>query len=357
MSVEKPSRYVIFGAGAIGSAVAVLLARARASVTCVARPDYAEALRRGVTVKQDGEEISARTDAVTSAGELSPARGDCLFITTKSQATEAAVEELAAVYPSDTPVVCLQNGVHNEEIAARRFQNVYAGLVFMSAVQLQPSLITMPRGRKMAVGCYPKGVDDLSRQISDDLSRAGFEAMASEYVMAMKWSKFIVNLNNATFAIADYWVEQAMNDEGMRRLMLDVREEGLGVLEAAGVEIEPPASAPSPIRITELNEKLREPLRDSGAAQLAEDRRTYASMWQDLQLGRRSSEAAFLNGVIVELGKRVGIPTPYNTTLLEIIDRMFNEGLKPGIYTPAELRALIEEKAKREKEEEAKGRD
>jgi hypothetical protein len=37
------------------------------------------------------------------------------------------------------------------------------------------------------------------------------------------------------------------------------------------------------------------------------------------------------------MGRKLAIPTPYNSTLLEIVNRMFDEGLKPGIYTPAEL--------------------
>lgn len=344
MSIEKPTRYVVFGAGAIGIAVGALLVRAGSRVTCVVRPAYKEALSRGVTIKQEGEEIIAKLDSVTHASELRPEPGDVIFITAKSQATQDIVDDLAAVYDARTPVVCLQNGVRNEEIAARRFQNVYAGLVFLSAVQLAPSLITMPRGRDVAVGCWPKGVDELSKQICDCLRRAGLEAVASPHVMAMKWSKFVVNLNNATYAITGYFVEQGMNDAEMRRLMLEVREEGLRVLEAAGIEAEPPAGEPSPIRIREMNEKLRQPPRaNASAADLPEDERTYASMWQDLIVGRRSSEAEFLNGEVVALGRKAGVPTPFNSALLEIVNRMFAEGLKPGIYSPAELLALIKD--------------
>jgi 2-dehydropantoate 2-reductase len=319
-----------------------MLARAGASVVCVARPAQAEALRRGLVIRQEADEITAKLEAVTDVRELAPASGDTLVITTKSQATEQAVAELASRYGRSSPVVCLQNGVSNEEIAARRFDNVYAGLVFFSAVQLEPSLITLPRGRTIAIGCYPAGVDQCSQVLCDDLARAGFDAIASAHVMAMKRSKFILNLNNATFAITGYWIEQGMADPDMRRLMYEVRDEGLRVLDAAGLEVEPPHGEPSPIRVREMTEKLKEPVKAPGeGAALPEERRTYASMWQDLFLGRKSGEADYLNGEIVELGKRLGIPTPYNSALLEIANRMFDEGLKPGIYKPAELHALI----------------
>jgi 2-dehydropantoate 2-reductase len=341
MSNGKATRYVIFGAGAIGIPVGGLLKQAGSRVVCVARPAHREALERGVTVRQDGQEMSVRLDAVTAARELEPEGGDVLVIATKSQATEAAVEELAEVYDSAAPVVCLQNGVRNEEVAARRFKNVYAGLVFFAAAQMEHSLITLPHGRTIAIGRYPEGLDGLAEQICGDLSRAGFDATASAYVMAMKWSKLILNLNNATFAIIDDWVEHGMADPETRRFMFEVRDEGIRVLDAAGIEVEPPPGEPSPIRARAMTEKLKQPPKPSDpGASLPEDQRTYSSTWQDLRRGRKAGEADHLNGVIVELGRKLGIPTPYNSTLLDVVNRMFDEGLKPGLHTLAELHAL-----------------
>ena len=346
MSIEKPTRYVIFGAGAIGSAVAGLLTLAGSRVVCVARPAYEEALRKGIVIIENGEELTVRVDAVSAARELSPESGDVAFITTKSQATEAAVNELIERYDETLPVVCLQNGVRNEEIAGRRFRKVYAGLVFLSAVQLEPSVIALPQGRSVAIGCYPAGVDDIARDLCAELTRAGFEAMASAYVMSMKWGKLVANLNNATTTITGYWLERAMSDPEMRRLMLAVREEGLRVLDAAGIAVEPPADEPSPIRIREMTDKLRKPPKHPyDPARLTQGPHTYSSMWQDLHLGRKAHEAEFLNGDIVALGEKLGIPTPYNSALLKIVNRMFEEGLSPGLYSPNQLNDFIRSRA------------
>lgn len=344
MNVEKSTRYVIFGAGAIGAAIGGLLSRAGARVVCVARPAVAKALERGIVLEEHGKETTVRCDAVTAVGELTREHGDVALITTKSQASEEAVRELSVAYDETLPVVCLQNGVRNEAIAAARFKTVYAGLVFFSAVQLEPSLITMPQGRTVAIGCYPEGLDDRARRMCDDLKRAGLEALSSAYVMSMKWGKLIANLNNATTTITGYWLERAMADTEMRRLMLAVREEGLRVSDAAGIAVEPPPGEPSAIRIREMTEKLRQPLKPAKPGDdddLVDQERTYSSMWQDLYLGRKQNEAEFLNGEIIALGRKVGIPTPYNWVLLETVNRMFAEGLKPGLYGPQELHALI----------------
>ena len=161
--------------------------------------------------------------------------------------------------------------------------------------------------------------------------------------MVMKWGKLVANLNNATTTLTGYWLERAMADTEMRRLMLAVREEGLRVLDAAGIAVEPPANEPSPIRIREMTEKLKElPKRQyDPAAAPPNEARTFSSMWQDLHLGRKSNEAKFLNGEIVTLGSRYGVPTPYNSTLMELVNRMFTERLEPGLYSPAELHDFI----------------
>ena len=346
MSVEKRTRYVIFGAGAIGSAIAALLTQSGARVVCVARPAYAEALRNGIVIKENGNELCISVDAVSAARELVPGLDDVALITTKSQATERAVNELLETYGETLPVVCLQNGVRNEEIAARKFRQVYAGLVFLSAVQLDPSVIELPQGRSVAIGCYPTGVDDLALDLCADMTRAGFEVMTSAHVMSMKWGKLVANLNNATTTITGYWLERAMLDPAMRGLMLAVREEGLRVLDAAGIAVEPPDSEPSPIRIREMTDKLREPPKHPfDPNRVSQGSQTYSSMWQDLHLGRKAHEAEFLNGDIVALGRKLGIPTPFNSTLLEIIDRMFAEALRPGLYSPDELHDLLRSRA------------
>ena len=340
--MEKPNRYIIFGAGAMGGIVAGFLVRAGMSVVCVARPFQAEALRSGFVIKETGEEIRAQARAVTSVKDIVPKRGDLVILMTKSQATRGAIEELSAVYDRETPVLCLQNGIRNESITCERFERVYAGLLMWSGVQLKPDEIFLSFGREVSIGCYPTGLDSLASHCCDDLARAGFDTLASEHVMAMKWGKLVANLNNATHTITGYWLERGMKDADMRELMLAVREEGLIVLDAEGIEVEPPPGEPSQIRILGMTEKLRRPLKSySTDDALPPERRTYSSMWQDIYLGRKTSEIEFLNGEIIELGKKHSIPTPYNSTLAEVINRMIAEHIKPGLYTPAELHALV----------------
>lgn len=339
------------GAGAVGSAIGGLLSASGSSVLFVARSAIANAIKEGLTIRRDDHETVIKAPAVTEATAIIPGPNDVVIITVKSQHTETVIEQLAAVYDRNAPVICMQNGVSNEETAARRFDRVYAGLVLLTAVQLEPNLVTITVGKTLAIGRYPDGEDASEDAVllraCEDLMRAGFDTLASRYVMAMKWGKLVANLNNATHAITGYWLERGMAESEMRQLMVEVREEGLRVLDAAGIAVEPSESEPSPIRIRHETEKMKGPPRDANKAlNLPEAERGYPSMWQDLHLGRGTNEADFLNGEIVRLGKKLGISTPYNETLLEVMNRMSEERRQPGLYSPSELRALVMERAK-----------
>jgi 2-dehydropantoate 2-reductase len=62
-----------------------------------------------------------------------------------------------------------------------------------------------------------------------------------------------------------------------------------------------------------------------------------SSLWQDLYHRRGQVEAEYLNGEIVRLGRQYGVPTPYNSLLLELITEMAVARALPGTYTVQQL--------------------
>ena len=117
--------------------------------------------------------------------------------------------------------------------------------------------------------------------------------------MAVKWSKLIINLSNSIYAITGLSINELRNSAEGRTFMADVWDEGLDVLEAAGIR-----QAPIPGRPAQREEArlLREP---AAPQPLPEDPdlKYYPSTWQDLALQRGSTESAYLNGEIVTLGR------------------------------------------------------
>ena len=340
-------RYIIHGAGAVGSLAGGMLAEGGADVVLVARAAHAAAVNeRGLVIRsRTGDRRITNLTAVTSAQEITPGRGDVILLTVKTGQTAAAVQTLRDIFDEQTPIFCLQNAVRNEELAARRFLRVYGAMAGLSATLVGPGIIAQTLDLRIAVGNYPLGCDETAEAVAADFERGGFKVTTHESVMAVKWSKLILNLNNATMAIIGCWVQLGRVTPAIAHFMADVQEEGLHVLDSAGISVE---DANNPYNLVEQVANLRQVTEDAEKIEQARtlefDLRTYPSTLIDLKQKRGETESGYFNGEIILLGEKYGVPTPYNSTLLQTIEEMSSTGSQPGQYDIEELKALVEQR-------------
>src|SRR5215475_7649169 len=108
-------RFIIHGAGAIGSLIGGHLAEGGAEVVLIARDAHAAAINKnGLLIKsREGARRVKNLSAVTRPSDIPPRIGDVLVLTVKSAQTAASVQSLREAFPEDTTVVCMQNGVRN----------------------------------------------------------------------------------------------------------------------------------------------------------------------------------------------------------------------------------------------------
>ncbi|HZO15538.1 MAG TPA: 2-dehydropantoate 2-reductase N-terminal domain-containing protein [Polyangiaceae bacterium] len=301
------TRYVVIGAGAVGCAIGGLLARAGAHVAFVARGAGCEALRRdGVHVVTPQTSFVVRVDVLDGA----PAPGDVVLLCVQSQ---HSAEALAVVRERGLAVVCMQNGVATERIAAQSFARVYGAMVWSPLASPQRGCVRIysePPHGVVDVGCYPAGVDPLVETVTRDLRAAGFDARPDPQILRTKYGKLLVSVGNAVEALAG---PKARGSPLSDRVIA----EALRCFAAAGIDYLP------------LEELLA---RVQSVKSLPIDglHRSGGSMWQSLDRGAGSVESAFLNGEIVALGERHGIPTPLNRGLVTLSERAAREGWSPG---------------------------
>lgn len=331
----------------MGSLVGAMLAESGSDVVLVARPAHASAINKnGLIVRSArGDRTITAIKAVSAASEITPQPDDVILMTVKTGQTTTSVQELREVFEETTPIFCLQNGVRNEEWAARRFLRVYGGMAGLSATLVEPGVIAQTLNLSIALGNYPLGCDETALAVAADLTRAGFQTTTHERVMAIKWSKLIINLNNATLAIIDNWVQLSRVIPEVAHFMADVIEEGMHVLETAGIPLD---EKNDPFKIASIVEDFREVRDDPEAVrkamELPFDLRTYPSTWVDLKQRRGESEASYFNGEIVLLGEKHGVKTTLNSTLLQTVEEMSTERAEPGKYSISDLKALVEER-------------
>jgi 2-dehydropantoate 2-reductase len=326
-------RYIIIGAGAVGGTIGGRLHQAGHEVVLVARGEHLEKLRSTglLLVTPDGEHMLG-VPSVAGPEELVLTSDDVLVLAVKSQSTQSALLSWAdapvaggTTAGAELPVVTAQNGVENERAALRLFRRVYGMNVWLPGTFLEPGRVVAegaPLSGMLIVGRYPTGTDATAEAIVADLRNSRFAAFVEPDVMRWKHGKLLSNLANGLDALCGRSADTA---EVARAL----RAEGHAVLAAAGIAYTSPEE---------------ETARRGDQVQIRPptgEERQGSSTWQSLARGTGEVEADHLNGEIVLLGRRYGVPTPVNEAVQAAVRRAATRRMAPGSLSVADLTALV----------------
>jgi len=320
-------RIIIYGAGGIGCVVGGHLARAGHDVVLIGRPGHVKVINEhGLHLITPTSTYSLRIPAVTGPDKIDHEADDVVFICMKGQNTEEALRDLKGV-TEDVPVFCFQNGVRNEEIAARYFPRVYGVMVRVGAVYLTDGEVIARRDPPglVVIGCYPDGTDELVEAVAMKLRTASFLVKTTTDVMPYKWGKLIGNIANAIGAITNV----SWGDTSISPITTAARQELQGLLTQAGIRWVPGEE------VTQEWPELTAPPRGRL------DTEAQSSTWQSLGRRQGTVETEFLNGEVVRLAKKLGRQAPINEMLLRISQEMAANREPPGKYTPAQLSKLL----------------
>jgi 2-dehydropantoate 2-reductase len=331
-------RFVMLGAGAIGGVVGGQLAKAGFDVLFVdPLREHVDAINRnGLHLRGVHGHHVLRAPAVTELAAASLGAEDVVICSVKSYHMDAAMQGLRRATPLEIPVFCAQNGIRNEEVAARYFREVHGVMVLIGAKRLVPGEVVHTSAGPLGIGRWPSGPSEAAEEVTRAVGKTDLPAYVTEEIAVHKWNKMAINLNNATFGLLGLSGQEAQADPEVRAFLADVYEEGVRVLRAASIRFEgPPGSS-----IEDRIRSLRGPA--TGATVPAEEEpRHRPSLWQDLYHGGGQVEADWFNGEIVRLGQAHGVATPYSALLLELITDMARRRERPGRYTLKDLRARL----------------
>ena len=320
-------RYVIIGAGAVGSTVAAQLQLAGIPVVLIARGEHGAKIREhGLRYFRPSGEQVVRVPVAEGADEVELAADDVLVVATKTQHTEEVLQEWSwrpagSGVAADLPVVMVQNGLENERAALRRFATVFGASLWLPASYLEPGEVSAQGAEVPGVlwlGQFPSGADSRLDTVAADLRNAGFGVQIVPDLMRWKAGKLLANLSNAVDALFGL-------DERTASLGQEVRAEGRRVLDAAGLD-------PVDLReASEIDNSIADPVEIPGRS------RGGSSTRQSLIRGAGSVEGDFLNGEIVLLGRLHGVPSPLNAALQRRLALAAARGEAPGSADPSEL--------------------
>ena len=253
---------------------------------------------------------------------------DMVIIGVKSYDTKNAVNAMLPFMKEDTWVVSPQNSINEIQIAPLVGAHRTVGCITtISAGMYEPAHITRTGSVSQSLQkepiCFTVG--ELNGEITErvqiiaDLFTPAGKTLVTDDLWGQRWSKMVTNcMVNATAGMTGLLSHEVRADKETRNQILNLAIETVKVGRALGYNVKPPMGEFSledmekgagPEGNEELDKVLQgNPPEVPGRPSLA----------QDVIKGRKT-EIEYLNGMVSEKGKEIGIPTPYSDAVTQIL--------------------------------------
>lgn len=325
-------RIGVIGAGAVGGAIAALLARAGHDVEVTARGEHLEAIRQGgIRLSGGWGDYIALVEAnpeLTRAAEL-------VIVATKAQDAVAAIRENIRMLRG-VPVLVVQNGLDSivSAQAASPRSDIVGGLATYATSYLSPGQITVTTAGPTYVGV--EGADDLPARYVANILDAVMPTSVVPNFRGAQWTKLIINQVNALPAITGLSVQEVVAHPGLRIIMTASIREAVRVAHRSRVRFEKLQGLGRRmlglVRIAPL--WLGQLLPQAMSARIGSVPNPGSTL-QSLRRGQ-ATEIDYLNGAVVRAAKEIGRTAPVNELLVALVHEVEASG---SFFAPA---AVIE---------------
>jgi len=291
----------IVGAGAVGGAVAAMLAEAGEQVFLLAAGERRRRLERGGLVV-NGREYSMPVVDAEGAGMAA----DLVVVAVKQHHLAGAISQMGCSVGPESIIISLMNGVESEEQIGKAFGDdlvLPATIVGIDALR-EGRVITYSKKGKIFFGELTGQKTRRVGRVGALFDRAGIAYEIPSDIRRTIWWKFMINVgvNQASAALrAPYGVFQTPGEA--RLLMESAMTEVIAIASRLGI----------PLGEADLA--------DWYAVLKGMSPEGKTSMLQDVEAGRKT-EVEMFAGKVIELGRRLGVPTPVNEKLFDLIRKI-----------------------------------
>lgn len=342
-------RIAIMGAGAVGSYIGAYLTREGQDITLIDMwGEHVETMNsRGLHVSGTQGEFTVPVKAVhlTDAQRITEPF-DIAFLSVKSYDTEWAAHFIKRFVSPTGVVATAQNCMNDELVASIVGYNREVGCV-MSGITValwEPGHVHRGgqpgRGRGHDVfrvgelnGVITKRVEELVEMLS-----CIDGAHATSNIWGERWSKLTTNASsNPVTAMTGLGSQGIGQNPRARLIQIQIAKESVQVGQALQYQVEPIGGISADVWaradegdvFEELDAKFQS---RPGATDWK------SSMAQDVTKGRRT-EIEHMNGYIVRRGREVGVPTPVNAAIVEVVRGIDEGSIKPD---PSNVERVLE---------------
>lgn len=325
-------RTAIYGAGSLGTILGAYITKNGGSVELINRNKaHVEVLQKsGATVTGT---VSFSQSVTAYTPEEMSGKYDVVFLMTKQQQNAEVVNCIKEFLADDGVIVTLQNGIPELLIAGIVGEERVLGCtVAWGATMKEPGvceLTSAPDSLTFSLGSLSKNPNPHLEDVKALLEKMGEVEIDSNFI-GSRWSKLLINSAfSGMSAVLGCTFGEAAGNKASRRVVQALIKESIDVCAAGNIRIEP-VQGKDIVKLLDYTNRLKKafsffiiPIAIRKHALLK------ASMLQDIEKGKKT-EVDAINGVVSSFGRKVGVPTPMNDKVVEIIHRIEDGELNPS---------------------------
>jgi 2-dehydropantoate 2-reductase len=291
----------------------------------VVREPTATAIQEhGLTIVDGRTSFTVQPTVVSSLRQafLDEATYDVILVCVKSYDVEISLNELVAFCPDPPPMITLQNGIGIEELFINEFgaEKVIAGSLTTPLSRESNHVITIERNDR-GLALAPTNPRQNISIWADLFEEALVKTTTNKNYHRMKWSKAMLNMvGNATSAILNRHPKLIYSNGPTFRIEMAMLKEMLAVMEKKKIKpIDLPGTSTKQLvfAIKRLPNSVVQPILGRVVSSGRGDK--MPSFHIDLTARKKDNEVRFHNGAVAEFGRQLGVATPVNTALNDIV--------------------------------------
>lgn len=296
-------KITIIGPGAMGCLWCALLSKGKEEVWLLDKNgERAQKIKaQGIKIEGVSGNWQVTANAAAQAKEIGPS--ELIIIAVKSYDTKEALKDIKPLLGEHTLVLTLQNGLGNIEIISEVAgqERTLGGITNQGATLLNTGYVRHAGKGETVIGRIDGKMPVGLRSIREVFNRAGIETRLTKDIRALLWSKLIINVGiNALTAITRLNNGRLIEFETTRKILEDAVNEAIRVAKKKRIKLvydDPLSKAEAVCEATAQN---------------------VSSMLQDV-LKKRRTEIDFINGAVVRHAQGLGIPSPVNAVLANLV--------------------------------------
>ena len=317
-------RIAIYGAGSLGTVLGAYLAKAGIEVDLYSRNEkHIQALRKDGATVVGKVQLKQHVHAFLPSGMHG--LYDCIFLLTKQLENRNVASFLKPFLAEDGMLCTMQNGLPEPllmEILGK--DRVCGCAVGWGATLLGPGvaeLTSEPDTLCFSLGLPFPGREERLGEIAAILGHMGPVTIEQNFIGA-RYSKLLINAAfSGTATALGATFGRVAQDKQARRIAQLVMKECLDTARAGGIKMEP-VQGKDIAKLFDYHSPFK---RMISFALIPVAMKKHASlkpsMLQDIEKGK-PCEVDAINGVLDEQAQKVGVATPANTMVLEVIHRI-----------------------------------